>query len=162
MAKIVIKSLEADKLSDSSLQQGYLYKDIMFDLAPAYSNNSQLNRKEYIKDVQALYDLEAVKNSIVTAFTTSPGDKILNPTYGVDLRQFLFEPIDDFTTDIIQSTIENNLPNAEPRIIVRDVVVDPDEDNQQYNIALTIDVPSLDVYGLSIKSELDAAGYRIV
>lgn len=159
---IKIKSLKAEKLSDSSLSQGYLYKDIKFDLSPAVSLNSQLNRTENLKDIQALYDLEAVKNSIVNCFLTSPGQKILNPLFGIDLRRFLFEGIDDFTSEIIKETIERKLPKMEPRITIRNVIVDPDEDANQYNISFQIDVPSLNVYGVSIRSELNSIGYTIL
>ncbi len=159
---IKIKSLAADTLSDSSLKKGYLYKDVEFDLTPTFSKNSQLNRIEYQKDVQALYDIEAVKNSIATCFLTTPGQKILNPLFGIDLRRHLFEPIDDFTADIIMDDISVKLPRMEPRVTVRDVQVVADEEANQYNIYLQIDVPSLDVYGVSIKSELSTSGYTIL
>lgn len=159
---IKIKSLEASSLDKKSLDSGYLYKDLALDLNPAYSYNNQLNKKEFLKDVQASYDIEAIKNSIVNAFLTSPGDKILNPTYGIDLRRFLFEPIDDFTTEILKDDIETNLPLMEPRITINDIFIDADEEENQYNIELQIDVPSLGVYGLSIKSRLNTSGYTIL
>lgn len=162
MANIRIKSLQIDKNSEKSISKGFLYKDIAFDLTQTVSFNSQLNKKEYLKDVSPLYDIEAVKNSIKTAFLTAPGQNIMSPTYGVDLRQYLFEPIDDFTTEIIKDDIEVKLPRMEPRINVKNVTVIGDEDANQYNITLQIDVPSLDVYGLSIKSELNSTGYTIV
>lgn len=160
--KIKIKSLQTDKLTEKSQVKGYTYKDIAFDLRPDVSYNNQLNKTEYLQDVQALFDIEAVKNSIVTCFLTSPGQKILNPLFGIDLRRFCFEPVDDFTADIIQDEIQTRLPNMDPRITVHDVVVVGDEDNQQYNVDFQIDVPSLDVYGLSIKSELNSVGYTIL
>jgi phage baseplate assembly protein W len=159
---IKIKSLEANSLDKISLDKGYLYKDLALDLNPAYSYNSQLNKKEFLKDVQASYDIEAIKNSITNAFLTSPGDKILNPTYGIDLRRFLFEPMDDFTTEIIKDDIETHLPEMEPRITIINLFVEPNEDENQYNIELQIDVPSLGVTGLSIKSRLNTSGYTII
>lgn len=159
---IKIKSLEANSLDQKSLDKGYLYKDLALDLNPAYSYNSQLNKKEFLKDVQASYDVEAIKNSIVNAFLTSPGDKILNPTYGIDLRRFLFEPIDDFTTEIIKDDIQTNLPLMEPRITIDNISIDGDEEANQYNIDLQIDIPSLGVYGLNIKSRLNTSGYTIL
>jgi len=159
---IKIKSLEVDKLSEKSLKNNYLYKDLKFDLETAVSYNTQLNKREYLNDIAVLYDVEAVKNSIKTAFLTSPGQKILNPEYGVDLRQYLFDPIDDFTAEIIKDDIESKLPRMEPRITVRNVSVVGDEDNQTYWIELQIDVPSLDIEGLSIKSELNSVGYTIL
>jgi phage baseplate assembly protein W len=159
---IKIKSLEVPSVSKKALANGFLYNDLSLDLSPSYSYNSQLNRNEVLKDVQAIFDVESVKNSVVNALLTTPGEKILDPTYGVDLRQYLFEPIDDFTTDLIRDDIEIKLPRMEPRIVLKSVNVVADEDNNQYNIELQIDVPSLDIYGLSIKSELASTGYTIV
>jgi phage baseplate assembly protein W len=159
---IKIKSLEANSLDKTSLDNGYLYKDLALDLNPAYSYNSQLNRKEFLKDVQASYDVQAIKNSIVNAFLTAPGDKILNPTYGIDLKRFLFEPIDDFTTEIIKDDIQTNLPLMEPRITIDNIFIYPDEEENQYDIELQINVPSLGVYGLNIKSRLNSSGYTVL
>lgn len=156
---IKIKSLQTDKLSEDALKKDYLYKDVKFDLELAYSFNSQLNRKVFQNDVQALFDVEAIQNSISNAFLTTPGQKILNPRFGIDLRRFLFEPVDDFTAQIIQDDIETKLPLMEPRITVENVIVVGDEDEQQYNISLQINVPSLDIKGLTIKNTLKSNGY---
>jgi phage baseplate assembly protein W len=160
--KIKIKSLEVDKITEKSHSKGYTYKDIEFDLKPAISFNNQLNRNEYLKDVQAIFDIEAIQNSIQNCFLTAPGQKILDPTFGIDLRQRLFDPVDDFTADIIQNDIEVRLPRMEPRIDLRNVVVVGDEDAQQYNVSLQIDVPSLGIYGFSIKSVLATEGYTVL
>ena len=159
---IKIKSLQVESLNKRSTKTNYLYKDLELDLKNAVYLNDQLNRKESLNDVSALYDIESIKNSIVTAFLTSPGDKILNPTYGVDLRRYIFEPIDDFTMDIIKDDIESKLPIAEPRIDVINVDVWGDEESNIIYIDLQIDVPSLGITGLSIKSELKSSGYTIL
>ena len=159
---IKIKSLQASKIVETSLKKDYLYKDVSFDLEPSYSFNSQLNRRENLKDIQALYDIEAVKTSVSNAFLTAPGQKILNPLFGVDIRQYLFEPVDIYTAESIKDDIEVKLPNAEPRIQVENVEVEADEDLQEYNIDLQINVPSLGVKGLSIKSKLNSTGYTIL
>ena len=159
---IKIKSLETDELTKESLNDGYLYKDLTLDLTPSYSYNNKLNKKDFLKDVQASYDAEAIKNSITNIFLTSPGDKLLNPTFGIDLKRFLFEPVDDFISEIIRDDIETKLPLMEPRVVVDEVEVDPDEDENQYNISLRIDVPTLSLYGLTIKSRLNSTGYTIL
>lgn len=159
---IKIKSLRPSNLDEKSLQKDYLYKDLALDLVPQVFLNKQLNKKEPLKDVDALYDEEAVKNAVANAFLTAPGDKILNPTFGVDIRQFLFEPIDEFTTDLIETRIRDALPIMEPRIQVRNVVVTPFPDENMYTIDLQINVPSLNIYGLRIKSELNSVGYVIL
>jgi phage baseplate assembly protein W len=158
---IKIKSLATDKVSENSIKGNYLYKDLFLDLTPSVYLNKQLNKQEALKDIAALYDIEAVKNSIVTAFLTAPGDKILNPTYGVDIRKYVFEPIDDFTIDIIKDDIEVSLPLSEPRIDLVNVDVYGDEDENIIYINLQINVPSLGITGLSLKSELNSSGYSI-
>jgi phage baseplate assembly protein W len=159
---IKIKSLKADDIVEKSLKNNYLYKDVAFDLTPSFSYNNQLNRKENQKDIQAIFDIEAIKTSISNAFLTAPGQKILNPDFGVDLRQYLFEPVDIFTEDLIKDDIEVKLPAAEPRIEVVDVVVVGDEDTQEYSISLQVNIPSLNIRGVSIKSKLNSNGYTIL
>lgn len=159
---IKIKSLKADDIVEKSLKNNYLYKDVAFDLTPSFSYNNQLNRKENQKDIQAIFDIEAIKTSISNAFLTAPGQKILNPDFGVDLRQYLFEPVDIFTSDLIKDDIEVKLPAAEPRIEVVDVVVVGDEDTQEYSISLQVNIPSLNIRGVSIKSKLNSNGYTIL
>jgi len=156
---IKINSLKVDDISKKALDSGYLYQDLTLDMKLNRSYNSQLNRGENLTDIQASYDLEAVINSISNAFMTAPGQKILNPTFGIDLRQYLFEPVDDFLAEIIKYDIESKLPRQEPRITIKNVDVVGDEDNQHYNVSLQIDIPTLGIYGVYIKSKLDSNGY---
>jgi phage baseplate assembly protein W len=158
---IKIGSVSVDKATEKSINSGFLYKDLSLDLQADRSFNSQLNKTEYLKDVAGLYDVEAIRNSITNAFLTSPGQKILNPTYGVDLRQYLFEPVDDYIPSLIETDILENLPNSEPRIEVVNVTVTGDEENNQYDIELQINVPSLGITGISIKSTLATVGYVV-
>ena len=162
MALIKIDSVSASKAEDNAIKQNYLYKDLFLDVKNSYSYNAQLNRKEELKDVAGLYDIESIQNSIANALLTSPGEKILNPEFGIDLRRFIFEPVDIFTTQEIRADIEENLPNFEPRIELEKVDVEALEEEQQYNIQLQINVPSLNVYGLSLRSVLNSNGYNFI
>jgi phage baseplate assembly protein W len=162
MALIKIDSVSVSKADDNAIKQNYLYKDLFLDIKNSYSYNAQLNRKEELKDIAGVYDIEAIKNSITNALLTSPGEKILNPEFGIDLRRFIFEPVDIFTTQEIRADIEENLPNFEPRIELEKVDVEALEDQQQYNIQLQINVPSLNVYGLSLRSVLNSNGYNFI
>lgn len=162
MALIKIDSVSVSKADDNAIKQNYLYKDLFLDIKNSYSYNAQLNRKEELKDIAGVYDIEVIKNSITNALLTSPGEKILNPEFGIDLRRFIFEPVDIFTTQEIRADIEENLPNFEPRIELEKVDVEALEDQQQYNIQLQINVPSLNVYGLSLRSVLNSNGYNFI
>ena len=80
----------------------------------------------------------------------------------MNLTQYIFEPVDAFITMIIRDDIVTKLPDMEPRIEVVNVSVVGDAETQTYNIELKIDVPSLGITGISIKSQLNSTGYSIL
>ena len=162
MALIKLTDTAVDSLDESSLEQGYLYKDLFLDLTPSVYYNRQLNKEVILKDVQGSYDEQAIKNSITNIFLTSPGQKILGREFGLDLRRYLFEQVNDFNAFQIQDDINNKLPEMEPRIQLTNVGVRPIPDQHEYFITLQINVPSLNIYGLSLKSLLNNNGYFVL
>lgn len=158
------------KLSDISItseekyaiKNGYIYKDISLDLDNQRTYNSRLNTYEHLNDVQAIFDVVAIQHSVKNAFLTSPGQKILNPTFGIDLRRYIFDNVSDLTAYMIKRDIEQQLPIWEPRIIIESVDVDSNEDEQEYIINLQIDIPILDITGLTISGILNSNGYQII
>ena len=100
MALIKLTDIAVDSLDNASLEQGYLYKDIFLDITPSVYYNSQLNKEVTLRDIQGSFDEQAIKNSITNIFLTSPGQKILSPEFGLDLRRSLFESVNDFNSSI--------------------------------------------------------------
>ena len=161
MALIKLTDIAASNLDNSSLERGYLYKDLFLDLETSVYYNKQLNKNSILKDVQASFDENAIRNSITNIFLTAPGQKILSPEFGLDLRRYLFEPISDFNAFAIKDDIDNRLPIMEPRVEVENVEVVSLPDDNEYIISLQINIPSLNVYGLSLRSALNNNGYFI-
>jgi len=157
--KLKLTDIEITPLEDASLGNNYLYKDLQLDLTKKRTYTRAINNTTFLSDVDSIFDLKAITNSIATVFTTSPGQKILNPTFGLDLRMYLFEPIDESTAFFIRDDIFNNLSKYEPRVVVNRVSVIPNIDEQLYEITLQIDVPQLNIYGVSIKNILNSEGY---
>tara|TARA_R110000824_G_scaffold356721_2_gene543978 strand:- start:26546 stop:27034 length:489 start_codon:yes stop_codon:yes gene_type:complete len=162
MALIKITDVSVDKKDNAALKGGYLYKDLFLDLVPEVYYNKQLNKDVVLKDIQGSYDLQAIKNSIINAFLTSPGQKILNPEFGIDLRRYLFDPVNSSTAYKIKYDIDTKLPEQEPRIQLQQVTVDAITDAQEYYIALQINIPSLNAYGITLKSLLNSNGYYVL
>tara|TARA_R110002051_G_C8719213_1_gene496450 strand:+ start:43 stop:531 length:489 start_codon:yes stop_codon:yes gene_type:complete len=161
MPLIKIPELSVGALGTSSLERDYLYKDLLLDLKMAVYYNRQLNRGEQLKDIQGLYNLESVQNSIANAFLTAPGQKILNPEFGIDLRRHLFEQVSPFEEAWIRDDIERSLPGQEPRIQLENVEVIANPDENRYDIFLKINVPSLNAYGITLEGRLNKEGYYI-
>lgn len=159
MISLNLTDLSSDLLQSSVIDKNYLYKDIKLDINTSVNTSKALYSQSTRQDVQGIYDVESIKNSIRTCFLTSPGQKILSPEYGLDLRRYLFEPITDDTAYFIRDDIANNLVRFEPRVVLRSVDVISDIDRQEYNIIMQIDVPSLNVYGVTLKNKLNSNGY---
>jgi phage baseplate assembly protein W len=147
---------------ENSIKLGYLYKDVMFDLTPSFTNNVELYKDEEQKDLKAIYNAGAVINSIKNILTTSPGEKILNPLFGVDLRDYLFEPVTETRAFFIGTDLYNGLTTQEPRITIErvDIVAVPDE--SQYEISLSITIPSLNINNVTLRGVLNNDGYTFI
>ena len=88
MAKIKLDSLK--KSAGPKYKSYFTYADMSLDLKLEQVQNEEAYSKLYTKDIRANYDLGAIENSIKNLFTSFPGDKLLNPEFGLNLNQFLF------------------------------------------------------------------------
>ena len=79
MALIKISDISVDQAENAALEQGYLYKDLFLDLENKVSYVPQLNKLTTLRDVQGLFDLNSIKNSIKNILLTSPGSKNTKP-----------------------------------------------------------------------------------
>ena len=147
---------------EKALASGYLYKDIEFDLTVSYTNNAELFKSNEKEDLAPIYDVKAVITSIKNILTTSPGEKILNPTFGIDLRDYLFEPVSETGGFFLGRDLFDGLTLQEPRIKINTIRIRVDEDEQQYDIDLNISIPSLNVNDLSLRGVLNNDGYTFV
>jgi len=152
MAAIVLNTISAPLSSP-------IYKDLLLDLKVAYTKNTQLLKRREIKDIQISEDIGAVKNSLFNLFTTMPGQKILTPLYGLNLTQYLFTPVSETQGQIIGEAILKGIQKFEPRIQLQKLNIQLDNDNNQYNIIMIINVPTLNITGVSLKGVLSESGY---
>ena len=139
--------------------KNYIYSDLHLDVGERKPTNKQLNQNPERNDFKCDYDLDALKNSIRNIFTTNPGEKILNPEFGINLMQFVFAPISDDMAKEIKSTIKIGIGVHEPRIKIVDVVVIPFEDDNEYDITVEFDVPTLNIRNQRLFGSLNQSGY---
>lgn len=159
---IKLNVVQPTKQVENTLANGYLYKDILFDLNLSYTDNPELFKKNEKKDITPIFDAASVINSIKNILTTSPGQKLLNPTFGLDLRSYLFEPVNSTLGFFIGKDIYNGITLQEGRVQVNKVKVTVDLDNQEYLIDLNLTIPSLNINSLSLKGILNNDGYTFV
>ena len=140
MATIKIESVAQLDKSQSS----FTYTDLKLDLEFDYTKNNELLKRKEIKDIKIDYDYAAIRNSIFNLLNTVPGQRILNPYFGVNLQKYLFNRVTEIQAMNIGNDIVQAISKFEPRVVVQNVNVEVDEVNQQYNILLTLGLVGVD------------------
>lgn len=89
------------------------------------------------KDVSKKVNENAIASAIRNLLLTSHYERPFNPDLGSNLKKFLFEPIDNVTTSLIQDSIFETIKNYEPRVTVEEIVATPNYDLQRYDVYVT-------------------------
>lgn len=153
MASIVINGLKATEKNKP------IYTDLKLDLQTNFIDDPRLESKDTIKDLVVSNNMDAVKNSLYNLFTTVPGQKILNPVYGLNLLQFVFTGITTQNANTLGNLLLEGIRRFEPRVEVKKINVFPDIENQTYEIGLRLSVPSLNINEVALKGVLSESGY---
>ena len=73
--------------------------------------------------------IEAVKNNVRNLLNTEKGERVLQPTLGLDLRRFLFEQMTSDTEISIQNDIVENFERWLPFVSIQNIEIDTSESN---------------------------------
>lgn len=155
MATIKLQTLK----EPAKPNKDYTYNDLHLDLKYSYTRNNELLRQREIKDIVTDVDYSAIKNSIYNIFTTLPGQKILQPEFGLNLFQHIFKPCDTITARQIAKDITSGLTRFEPRINLVQVEVIAVPDSQAFEITLTINVPQVGLGSFQLVGTLSNSGF---
>ena len=155
MGKIILNRLP----QKTNTGKTYLYADLHLDLQEKYNTSSKLFENQEINDLKVDYDIDAIKNSLYNLFTTTPGEKILNPEYGLDFKQYLFLPATVDIAKYIRDEIYSQTARFEPRIKVVNVNITIMEDVNEFDINIYYNIPSLDIHNISMFGTLSQNGY---
>ena len=84
--------------------------------------------------VKKVINEAAINQSIKTILSTTPGERIMLPSFGSKIKSVLFEQIDPLTAEFIQDEIENAINRWEDRIRVVRVEVESNHDSNTYDV----------------------------
>ena len=82
----------------------------------------------------------AVKNSLLSILKTNYYERLFQPEFGSNIRQYLFEPMNPITAANIRTSIEDSVKAHEPRANVLHVEVTPEEDKNRYKVSIIFDL----------------------
>lgn len=155
MANINIKTLAQPAKTSST----FTYTDLKLDLELDYTKNNEFLKRKEVKDLKIDYDYAAIKNSIFNLFTTVPGQKLLNPLFGLNLPRYLFYPVSETVAYSIGNEVLAGITNFEPRVAIQKINVQADEVNQQYVIRLILTMIGIDNTSFELVGTLSNSGF---
>jgi phage baseplate assembly protein W len=96
-------------------------------------------------DLIALKNENAIARSVRNIVFTVPGEKFFDENFGSRVSQLLFENLDEITALAIKDEIEYSIRNYEPRVSLTRVDVNPDYDNNSFDVLIQYIVIGADV-----------------
>lgn len=82
-------------------------------------NGSDINDLTYSRDIV---------ESLRILFTTLPGERIAHPSYGCDLIQYMFKPINNSLISSMRNTVQTAIDLYETRIIILEIDIKVNEE----------------------------------
>lgn len=78
---------------------------------------------------------DAIKNNIINFMLTGKGERFMNPNFGSNIRNLLFESISEGSLDATSVSLRQELEVLFPQILINSLTIDPFEDRNTINIA---------------------------
>ena len=101
------------------------------------------SRHPVTNDVLVLKNEDAIKKSVINLVRTRIGERFFNNLLGTSVDNSLFELNGLEVSTILDEEIKTVLSNFEPRIVVRDVIVESMEDSNELNVKISYDIVGL-------------------
>ena len=111
------------------------FKDISFSFDP----------HPISKDLPIIVNERAIVRSVRNLVETIPTERFFNPTLGTDIRSSLFELVNYATATVIRDQIKDTVEFYEDRIENLEVKVDPQPDNNSFDVTIFFDIVGLDL-----------------
>lgn len=81
-----------------------------------------------------------INQSLEILFSTMIGERVMQPRYGCDLHQFLYEPIDTSMISYMREIIRDAILYFEPRIKLLDLYLEPFENEGRIDITIEYEI----------------------
>ena len=113
--------------------QGFL------DISASWQNNPLSN------DLIGLKNENAIARSVRNLILTTQGERPFQPVLGSNVNNLLFDNMDKLTAASLKTEIETTIENYEPRVDINDIIVDPNYDNNEFNVTVSYYIVGMDV-----------------
>jgi len=83
---------------------------------------------------------DAIRTNLINFFLTNNNERVFRPSFGGNLRTFIFESITRGTTESIKESIQDNVTRYFPQVLIRDIEILSSEDFNTINVILAYEV----------------------
>jgi uncharacterized protein len=90
--------------------------------------------------VEMVSDIEDIKQSLDILLSTSLGERVMQPDYGCNLNDYMFDALNNSLIGIIKHHVENAILYCEPRIVTENVDVTGPDSSELFEGKFTISV----------------------
>jgi phage baseplate assembly protein W len=159
MATLNLDILTRQKTVDT--EDEVIYRDLHLDIKQKFPLRNELEKEYQRNDIISDDNLDAISNAFISLLTTSPGEKILNPLFGINFGDLLFLPVTEERAGVIGSNIISNLEKFEPRIKLLNLTLTPVIEQQEYICDFVYTIPRFNNAELNLKGKLSSSGFYV-
>jgi phage baseplate assembly protein W len=84
--------------------------------------------------------IDAIKSNLINFLLTNQDERYLNPNFGGNLRAFIFEQITTGNLDFLKETLQTQIAQNFPDVVVNDLQILQNPDSNQIFIELTYSI----------------------
>jgi|TARA_B110000305_G_scaffold143311_1_gene159474 hypothetical protein len=88
---------------------------------------------------------EQTKANLLNYLLTNKGERVFRPNFGANLRNLLFENIQDSTMDDLEASIQSDISFFFPNVVVKKLKFNNDPDRNEINFTLTYQIVNMGV-----------------
>lgn len=120
-------------------------------MAILYKGFSTFNRNKKFR----VTDIDLVKQDLINHFSIRKGEKLMQPNFGSIVWSLLFEPLDDYTNQLIVDDVKR-IVGYDPRIGVQNIAIT----TQEYGIQIALEllyIPTNQATNLSLQFDANSS-----
>jgi len=103
-------------------------------------------------------DSRLIKNDILQLLLTIPGERVMRPEYGVDIRNFVFENLVHADLSSLELNISQQIQKYEPRVNIKSINLIPDVERHGLQIKIVVTLKKDPKKQLSIEQFIQKIG----
>lgn len=92
---------------------------------------------------------DAIKTNLINFFSTSKGDRYMNPLFGFNLEDQLFEQMGELRKEMILSGVRDAISQYFPKVVIRVLEVNPLPEEEEHSLQVYLQ------YSIKDSGEMD-------